>query len=965
MAVTTSKNFCPNILYGGGPCEDASCLGEHDVRLCELCVVICSPASNYDSHIRGRQHLANTAKVAPLPFVKAQSVRCPPCAMVVNATEWTAHISGESHRKHQQLAALRAAYEIAESDKQGVSVSHAETGVDFGVVNLEQAGAGESRVQLSVSSLKLVTLIHVRVRARVRSHVACFKTEVTANSPLYPDSDLHVPIVFQHNQLGRYEARLELVFQTSTGREFIIARRLLAIVGESTERESLKPVAPYTRAPRVSWEYNKLVLSGDAPPRILPQTWTRDLLPFSIPVPLAEILRSGSYPDIHERLSEEYFPEPLALENHQVFFANLLWIEEARMVEDLRVYDKQDVEFEKDGRLWSLHVHGLAEGRPSVSIGDAILAQQAGVGTTFRGLVHEIRQEDVLVSFHPDFPGAGQRFNVGFQLNRIPLRRQHQALVAKNASPQRLLFPNPGQEGLETPVSGVDSRRILFNSSIGNNVPQLIAVQSITQLRPGSAPFNLFGPPGTGKTVTIVEAIHQLLDQQPNARILACAPSNSAADILALRLLTLSPEEMFRCNAAARVPASVPPELTAYCHRPGNVYTLPQMDTLMRFKVIVSTCNNASFAYNIGMPVGHFTHIFVDEAGQASEPEILTAIKPLSAESTRIVLSGDPKQLGPVIRSSLARRLGLETSYLERLMDLPLYSAEHGRGLSFVKLVKNYRSHGAILRYPNEKFYNSELEVCGHTSTIDAFLGSPHLVSPDFPVVFHAISGTNDREASSPSYFNIDEAVQVKAYVVSLLRERRVPEASEIGVITPYHAQVRKIRQLLRNADLVDVKVGSVEEFQGQERKVIIVSTVRSSTDLLAYDARFALGFLSNARRFNVAMTRAKALLIVIGDAAILSIDPLWREFMNYVHLNHGWRGDDPTWDVNAPVDADADYADELREALAEDMNAVMAQLPPEEDIEAEANLERGFQDAGAGDENEWEAGGGDGSEWT
>ncbi len=100
-------------------------------------------------------------------------------------------------------------------------------------------------------------------------------------------------------------------------------------------------------------------------------------------------------------------------------------------------------------------------------------------------------------------------------------------------------------------------------------------------------------------------------------------------------------------------------------------------------------------------------------------------------------------------------------------------------------------------------------------------------------------------------------------------------------------------------------------------------------------------------------MTRAKALLIVVGDAAILSVDPLWRGFMNYIHANNGWRGDTPTWNVNAPVVADADYADELREAIAADMNAVMAQLPPEEDIEAEANVDRGVWEAGGGD-NDW-----------
>ena len=112
----------------------------------------------------------------------------------------------------------------------------------------------------------------------------------------------------------------------------MIARRLLVVIGESAERESLKPVLPYIRAARVRWEDNQQVLSGAAPPRILPQKWGRDLLPFQIPPPLAEVLQSGPNPDIQARFEEEYFKEPLSLKNHQAFFQSLLWIEEARML---------------------------------------------------------------------------------------------------------------------------------------------------------------------------------------------------------------------------------------------------------------------------------------------------------------------------------------------------------------------------------------------------------------------------------------------------------------------------------------------------------------------------------------------------------------------------------------------------------------------------------------------------------
>ncbi len=93
----------------------------------------------------------------------------------------------------------------------------------------------------------------------------------------------------------------------------------------------------------------------------------------------------------------------------------------------------------------------------------------------------------------------------------------------------------------------------------------------------------------------------------------------------------------------------------------------------------------------------------------------------------------------------------------------------------WVKLLQNYRSHKAILHYPNEKFYNNELEVCGDPGAINSFLGSSQLVSPKFPVVFHSLAGYNDRESTSPSYFNIAEASEVKTYVQALLADRRHP----------------------------------------------------------------------------------------------------------------------------------------------------------------------------------------------
>ena len=189
--------------------------------------------------------------------------------------------------------------------------------------------------------------------------------------------------------------------------------------------------------------------------------------------------------------------------------------------------------------------------------------------------------------------------------------------------------------------------------------------------------------PGTGKTVTIVEAIRQILDANPKARILACAPSNSAADIIAERLTMLSADELFRFYAPSRFKNQTPDTLRDYtCTTEFGHFTAPPVPTLKRYRVIVSTCVSASFAHGVGMPRGHFTHIFVDEAGQATEPEVMIGIKTMADNDTNVVLSGDPKQLGPIIRSAVARELGLEKSYLERIMERESHSPDEWEGVT-------------------------------------------------------------------------------------------------------------------------------------------------------------------------------------------------------------------------------------------------------------------------------------------
>ena len=188
--------------------------------------------------------------------------------------------------------------------------------------------------------------------------------------------------------------------------------------------------------------------------------------------------------------------------------------------------------------------------------------------------------------------------------------------------------------------------------------------------------------PGTGKTVTVIECIRQLLAKDPQAKILACAPGNSAADLIGFHLRGhLNKDELFRFYAPSRFKDQVPEYLLPFTFtKSGDHFSVPSMDRLKNFKAVVSTCGSAGVFSGVGMARGHFTHIFIDEAGQATEPESFLSIKTLADTKTNVILSGDPKQLGPVIRSGIAKELGLETSYLERLMDRDAYNIQTGRG---------------------------------------------------------------------------------------------------------------------------------------------------------------------------------------------------------------------------------------------------------------------------------------------
>uniref|UniRef100_A0A8D0ACU7 RNA helicase n=1 Tax=Sander lucioperca TaxID=283035 RepID=A0A8D0ACU7_SANLU len=612
-------------------------------------------------------------------------------------------------------------------------------------------------------------------------------------------------------------------------------------------------------------------------------------------------------------LSRGLLNSPLKMKTYSHRFHLLLHLEEIQMEVDIRKYDLHNqtmTQNQSSKKLLTLRVPGVAENRPSVLRGDCLRVSKSGDParpmTVYTGYVHRVELDSVKLGFSKRLLQifiSNMKFDVEFTINRYSLKLQHRAVdLAVTHKLEEVLFPSGAA------VANLSMPKLrMFNCQLENNPEQHAAVQRIVAGSSKPAPHLVFGPPGTGKTITLVEAMNQVSRADKSARILACAPSNSACDLLCERLMVhMDPHRIYRVYASSRNPNSVPKNLLKQ-----EAFVFPGKQILMKYTIIVTTLVTAGRLVSGGIPVGHFSHVFLDEGGQAVEPECVIAIAGLlSAENGQLVLAGDPKQLGPILRSPYALQYGLGLSLLERLMrHNTLYQKSTDSGhfdTRFVtKLLRNYRSHAAILKIPNELFYENELQVFADQWEREIYCNWEHLPKKGFPLIFHGVMGKDEREANSPSFFNVSEIEVLVDYLTKLIEtqgKKGLPKlsAKDIGIIAPYRKQVEKIQKALKSvsalkrwSDLTELKVGSVEEFQGQERKIIIVSTVRSSINYVKMDKDFNIGFLSNEKRFNVALTRARSLLIVVGNPVILNKDPHWEKFISYCVEEQGYTGFD------------------------------------------------------------------------
>ncbi|EDV39937.2 uncharacterized protein Dana_GF24211, isoform B [Drosophila ananassae] len=648
--------------------------------------------------------------------------------------------------------------------------------------------------------------------------------------------------------------------------------------------------------------------------------------------------------EMFEAIEQQYpcINEPLTIVNYIQRFSLFLHLEEIEYFISFRNYDRDRAHFQRDGEFLSLQIENLAERRPSLVVGDVVRAVNPWVETcsgdnkTFEGIIHKVLFNRVLLKFNASFQDKynGEDYRLEFYFSRFGFRKQHYAISRiVTQLGEQFLFPKKIQKRihpqLEVRMEGHDM--YLFDSHIPwyNHSLNYIQKRAVYHILRGEAidvPYVIFGPPGTGKTVTLVEAILQLVRNVPGARLMVGTPSNSSADLLTKRIIesnALPQGDFIRLVSQNQIEKDlIPPELMSYCATVdiGSMGTCSdnmmvtesglklrcQMKFMGRHKVTISTCTTLGNFLQMGFPAAHFTHVLIDEAGQCTEPETMIPNVLLVKGHCQTVLAGDPHQLQAIVINRYAGDRGFAKSFLERLLECGPYKKDMQRypktsgynPIVLTKLLYNYRALPSIMNIYSKLFYDDELvsmvdEEDSREARQLAKLLKVFEPNVDMPkshgTFFYGITGENMQENDSPSWYNPGEAREVFLMTIALYRCNVTPD--QIGILTPYVKQVKTMRNMFMGTNVAMPKIGSVEEFQGQERDIMLISTVRSTESILRADYRLCLGFVRCNKRMNVAISRARSLMIIFGNPHLLSVDDCWRHLILFCANNNAYFG--------------------------------------------------------------------------
>jgi len=429
------------------------------------------------------------------------------------------------------------------------------------------------------------------------------------------------------------------------------------------------------------------------------------------------------------------------------------------------------------------------------------------------------------------------------------------------------------------------------------NLPELnhSQVQAVTKALQSKMAL-IQGPPGTGKTVTSASIVFHMVK---DSKVMVCAPSNIAVDQLAEKIHCTGVKVVRLCAKSREAISSSVDFLTLHQQvrrLEGTEYQklhhwFELKDTGVRLsaederefrnlkrrgeeyllhnaEVVCCTCAGS---FDARVRRFNFQKVLIDEATQATEVECLL---PMLMGRNQVILVGDHCQLGPVVMCKKAVNAGYNKSLYERLVIL---------GIRPIRLHVQYRMHPAISEFPSITFYDGMLQN-GVSLNERVYRGIefPWPV-PTRPILFYNSIGQEELSGSGTSYLNRTEAANVEKIVTTFLRAGLNP--CQLGIITPYEGQRAYITNFMLKSGTLGpneykgIEISSVDSFQGREKDFIILSCVRSNENL-------GIGFLSDSRRLNVALTRARYGLVICGNARVLSKQPLWSNLLNHYKDN-------------------------------------------------------------------------------
>ena len=414
------------------------------------------------------------------------------------------------------------------------------------------------------------------------------------------------------------------------------------------------------------------------------------------------------------------------------------------------------------------------------------------------------------------------------------------------------------------------------------------------------------GPPGTGKTTTLVEAIYETLHREN--QVLVCAQSNMAVDWISEKLvdrgvnvlrignptrvndkmLSFTYERRFEAhpdypqlwNIRKTIRELYRQKRKGNSGREGLYHKISSLKDrateleirihttlLSQARVVASTLTGTANRILMGCKFGT---LFIDEAAQALEPACWIAIR----KASRVILAGDHCQLPPTIKCIESARGGLDLTLMQSIV------ANKPHTVSLLKT--QYRMNESIMRFSSDWFYNSELQAASNVK----YRG---ILDYDTPIVWINTEDMDcQEEFVGESFGRINKAEaklsleQLQAYITKIGKSRILDERIDFGLISPYKAQVQYLRQQIRRIAFFKpflslITINTVDGFQGQERDVILISLVRANDN-------GQIGFLSDLRRMNVAITRARMKLIILGDAGTLTQHPFYRKLYEYIN---------------------------------------------------------------------------------